>query len=100
MISINDESPIQRILALVERHAPRMMRAGGGGLSRNFQSHPPTPTTPELIARVRVIAAERPRTINDIAILAGIGPNHARTLMIRHGIQHTSTRKPRTKLSP
>lgn len=29
-----DESPLRRCLSLIERHAPRLMQVGGGGLTR------------------------------------------------------------------
>lgn len=90
MIYGNCDSTASRMLDLVARHCPRLMREGGGPLGRDYECKPPTATTPELIARIRALAAEKPRQIAEIADLAGIGANHARSIMLRYGIRRTA----------
>lgn len=83
-----DESPAARMLDMIARCAPRMMRCGGGALSRE-ESHGGTRSrhTPEQIARI--VALGRERKLNATLIAKAVGSTQSATQKIleKHGIR-------------
>lgn len=65
--TLADDSTASRILSLIERHAPRLMRAGGGALSQECGGKPMAEKDHGNMRLRRSIAAERRQRIVELA---------------------------------
>ncbi len=90
ILQLSDGSSIARMLDLIERRAPQMMRAGGGALS---QETVPEITTPETAAKICELAADGSRSYAELARLSGSTPGRVRSVLINRGVAAPDGRK-------
>lgn len=83
-----DESPAARMLDMIARCAPRLMRCGGGALSSE-ESHGGTRSrhTPEQIARIVALGREQRLNATQIAREVGSTQSATQKILEKHGIR-------------
>jgi hypothetical protein len=88
----NDESTASRVLDLIARCAPRLMRCGGGPLTQEPE-HKRWRHTPE--ERARILELGRLGTLSPTQIAKHVGSTQAavRKMLLKHGIQPVRKRQ-------
>jgi len=83
-----EESDGSRILDLVARHCPRLMRCGGGALSSE-EAHGGTRSrhTPEQIARIVALGREQKLNATQIAKEVGSTQSATQKILEKHGVR-------------
>lgn len=83
-----DESPAARMLDMIARCAPRLMRCGGGALSREeSHGHGRSRHTPEQIERIIALGRQNKLSATQIAHIVGSNQAATRKILEKHGIQ-------------
>ena len=90
-----EESAARRMLDLVERHCPRLMRCGGGGLTRTTHEVGKQGRAMPEAAKVRALALGREGRLNatQIGRLLGHSQSSICKLLKRHGITPAKGRR-------
>ena len=84
----SDDSPAARMLDLIARHAPRLMRCGGGSLPREQMDHVTRArTSPELVACIVALGREGRLNVTQIAREVSSTQSVAFKILARHGLR-------------
>lgn len=92
----DNESPVSRMIRMIEVHAPRLMRTGGGsicGSDRQITRKPSAPITPRQRARIIKLAQTGQHHQTAIARIVGVSQSSVWHLLKRVGIKVPDARK-------
>ncbi len=83
-----DESAATRIMRMIERHCPRLMRQGGGALSREtMDCATRIRTKPELVARIVALGSQQRLNVTEIAREVGSTQSVVFKILAKHGLR-------------
>jgi DNA invertase Pin-like site-specific DNA recombinase len=92
----DNESPVSRMIRMIEVYAPRYMRIGGGALGNNddqIKRKAPVRTTPEQRARILELARTGQHHQCAIARMVGVTQSSVWHLLRKMGIRCPDARK-------
>lgn len=92
----DNESPASRMLRMIENHAPRLMRTGGGAICGSdyiITRKPGKPITPKQRARIIKLAQTGQHYQTSIARIVGVSQSSVWHLLKRVGIKVPDARK-------